>query len=146
MVRPDGVYRACAWDAWQRRQEQPDRSGFHDRAPSAAEERQASGLVVRSAARRDLQPHEPAELRATERERLQSDTEWRRHGQPDGRKDYDARGHGASDPVCRETDFLIPEEPMPITGIHHITLCASGAQEDVDFITKVMGLRLIKQT
>jgi len=35
---------------------------------------------------------------------------------------------------------------MPITGIHHITLCASGAQEDVDFITKVMGQRLIKQT
>src|SRR5258706_11550166 len=35
---------------------------------------------------------------------------------------------------------------MPITGIHHITLCARGAQEDVDFITKVMGQRLIKQT
>ena len=35
---------------------------------------------------------------------------------------------------------------MPITGIHHITLCASGAQEDVDFLTNVFGLRLIKQT
>src|SRR5882672_10874872 len=35
---------------------------------------------------------------------------------------------------------------MPITGIHHITLCATGAQEDIDFITKVMGQRLIKQT
>ena len=35
---------------------------------------------------------------------------------------------------------------MPITGIHHITLCAGGAQEDVDFITKVLGKRLIKQT
>ena len=33
-----------------------------------------------------------------------------------------------------------------IKGLHHITLCASGAQEDVDFITKVMGQRLIKQT
>ena len=33
---------------------------------------------------------------------------------------------------------------MPITGIHHITLCARGAQEDVDFITTVMGQRLIK--
>lgn len=33
-----------------------------------------------------------------------------------------------------------------IVGIHHITLCASGAQEDVDFCTKVMGQRLIKQT
>jgi glyoxalase family protein len=33
-----------------------------------------------------------------------------------------------------------------VKGLHHITLCASGAQEDVDFITKVMGQRLIKQT
>src|SRR5438046_258412 len=33
-----------------------------------------------------------------------------------------------------------------IYGLHHITLCASGAQEDVDFITQVLGLRLIKQT
>ena len=35
---------------------------------------------------------------------------------------------------------------MPITGIHHITLCANAAQEDVDFLTTVLGLRLIKQT
>jgi glyoxalase family protein len=34
----------------------------------------------------------------------------------------------------------------PVTGIHHITLCADRAQEDVDFCTKVMGQRLIKQT
>src|ERR1700737_5365435 len=33
-----------------------------------------------------------------------------------------------------------------VTGIHHITLCAAGAQEDVDVITQAMGLRLIKQT
>jgi glyoxalase family protein len=33
-----------------------------------------------------------------------------------------------------------------IKGIHHITLCAAGAQEDVDFCTKVLGQRLIKQT
>ena len=33
-----------------------------------------------------------------------------------------------------------------IKGIHHITVCASGAQEDVDFFTKVVGQRLIKQT
>ena len=33
-----------------------------------------------------------------------------------------------------------------IYGLHHITVCASGAQEDVDFITQVLGLRLIKQT
>src|ERR1700737_3209456 len=32
------------------------------------------------------------------------------------------------------------------TGIHHITVCASGAQEDVDFQTTVFGQRLIKQT
>jgi glyoxalase family protein len=34
----------------------------------------------------------------------------------------------------------------PVTGLHHITACASGAQEDVDFFTQVVGQRLIKQT
>ena len=33
-----------------------------------------------------------------------------------------------------------------VKGIHHITVCASGAQEDVDFLTQVFGQRLIKQT
>jgi glyoxalase family protein len=33
-----------------------------------------------------------------------------------------------------------------VTGIHHITLCASQAQEDIDFFTKVAGQRMIKQT
>jgi len=34
----------------------------------------------------------------------------------------------------------------PVTGLHHITLCAGGAQEDIDFMTQVVGQRLIKQT
>jgi glyoxalase family protein len=33
-----------------------------------------------------------------------------------------------------------------VRGIHHITVCAAGAQEDVDFQTRVFGQRLIKQT
>jgi len=33
-----------------------------------------------------------------------------------------------------------------VTGIHHITVCAAGAQEDIDFLTQVAGQRLIKQT
>ncbi len=33
-----------------------------------------------------------------------------------------------------------------ITGIHHVTAGASGAQEDVDFFTRIVGQRLIKQT
>lgn len=33
-----------------------------------------------------------------------------------------------------------------VTGIHHITVCAGGAQEDIDFMTQVMGQRMIKQT
>jgi glyoxalase family protein len=33
-----------------------------------------------------------------------------------------------------------------VKGIHHITVCASGAQEDVDFFTRIVGQRLIKQT
>jgi len=34
----------------------------------------------------------------------------------------------------------------PATGYHHITACAGGAQEDVDFFTRVVGQRLVKQT
>jgi len=34
----------------------------------------------------------------------------------------------------------------PVIGFHHITLCAGGAQEDIDFLTQVLGQRLIKQT
>lgn len=34
----------------------------------------------------------------------------------------------------------------PATGYHHITACAGGAQEDVDFFTCVVGQRLVKQT
>jgi glyoxalase family protein len=34
----------------------------------------------------------------------------------------------------------------PLNGYHHITACAGGAQEDVDFFTKVVGLRMAKQT
>jgi glyoxalase family protein len=34
----------------------------------------------------------------------------------------------------------------PITGLHHVTSGAAGAQEDIDFQTGVVGLRMIKQT
>jgi glyoxalase family protein len=34
----------------------------------------------------------------------------------------------------------------PVDGIHHITVCAGGAQEDIDFMINVAGQRLIKQT
>src|SRR5215475_5439918 len=34
----------------------------------------------------------------------------------------------------------------PLTGYHHITACAGGAQEDVNFFTNVLGLRMAKQT
>jgi glyoxalase family protein len=34
----------------------------------------------------------------------------------------------------------------PLTGYHHITACAGGAQEDVEFFTKAVGLRMAKQT
>ena len=33
-----------------------------------------------------------------------------------------------------------------VTGIHHVTVCVGGAQEDIDFNTQVLGLRMIKQT
>jgi len=34
----------------------------------------------------------------------------------------------------------------PLTGYHHITACVGGAQEDVNFFTQVVGLRMAKQT
>ena len=34
----------------------------------------------------------------------------------------------------------------PLTGYHHITACAGGAQEDVEFFTNAVGLRMAKQT
>lgn len=34
----------------------------------------------------------------------------------------------------------------PLTGYHHITACAGGAQEDVNFFTQALGLRMAKQT
>lgn len=34
----------------------------------------------------------------------------------------------------------------PLTGYHHITACVGGAQQDVDFFTQTVGLRMAKQT
>jgi glyoxalase family protein len=34
----------------------------------------------------------------------------------------------------------------PLTGYHHITACAGGAQDDVNFFTQALGLRMAKQT
>ncbi|WP_207482008.1 ring-cleaving dioxygenase [Arenibaculum pallidiluteum] len=33
-----------------------------------------------------------------------------------------------------------------VTGFHHVTACVAGAQEDIDFLTQVVGQRMIKQT
>lgn len=33
-----------------------------------------------------------------------------------------------------------------VRGVHHITLCPGRAQEDIDFFTRVLGQRLVKQT
>jgi glyoxalase family protein len=33
-----------------------------------------------------------------------------------------------------------------IQNVHHITLCPGGAQQDIDFFTRVLGQRLVKQT
>jgi len=33
-----------------------------------------------------------------------------------------------------------------VKGLHHMTVCVGGAQEDIDFQTKVFGQRMIKQT
>ena len=33
-----------------------------------------------------------------------------------------------------------------ITGLHHVTATVDGAQEDLEFVTGLLGLRLVKQT
>jgi glyoxalase family protein len=33
-----------------------------------------------------------------------------------------------------------------IRGLHHVTAIASGAQANIDFYTRVLGLRLVKRT
>ena len=33
-----------------------------------------------------------------------------------------------------------------VQGVHHITLCPGGAQQDIDFFTQILGQRLVKQT
>lgn len=38
------------------------------------------------------------------------------------------------------------EEHKIVTGIHHVTSCVGTAQEDIDFLTQVIGQRMIKQT
>jgi glyoxalase family protein len=39
------------------------------------------------------------------------------------------------------------EDAMPrVAGSHHITMSVGGAQEDVDFHVKALGLRFIKRT
>ena len=35
---------------------------------------------------------------------------------------------------------------MSVLGLHHITLVCADAQRTVDFYTRVLGLRLVKQT
>lgn len=33
-----------------------------------------------------------------------------------------------------------------IVGLHHVTACVDGAQEDIDFYTKIVGQKMVKQT
>jgi glyoxalase family protein len=34
----------------------------------------------------------------------------------------------------------------PILSLHHVTATVGGAQDDLDFYTKLLGLRLVKKT
>jgi len=38
------------------------------------------------------------------------------------------------------------DEHKIVKGIHHVTSCVGAAQEDIDFLTQVIGQRMIKQT
>ena len=51
-------------------------------------------------------------------------------------------------PDCCSLYFLLQRSNFMdlIRGLHHLTACVGAAQEDVDFYTKIIGLRLVKQT
>src|SRR5579871_3273898 len=36
--------------------------------------------------------------------------------------------------------------PSPIVGLHHVTAIASDPQRNLDFYTRVLGLRMVKRT
>src|ERR1700683_5156715 len=38
------------------------------------------------------------------------------------------------------------KRPEPIVGLHHVTAIASKPQQNLDFYTEVLGLRLVKRT
>ena len=40
----------------------------------------------------------------------------------------------------------MPMDKNYVSGIHHVTSCVAAAQEDIDFFTKIIGQRMIKQT
>ncbi len=69
------------------------------------------------------------------------------------------RGSGVRVPSGPPLTFITPEECPPFTtvvllvnldikphGLHHVTAIASDPQKNVDFYTKTLGLRLVKQT
>lgn len=40
----------------------------------------------------------------------------------------------------------MPVDKDYVSGLHHVTSCAAGAQEDIDFFATIIGQRMIKQT
>lgn len=46
----------------------------------------------------------------------------------------------------KQRRFTMSGTPKVVKGIHHVTSCVGGAQEDIDFLTNVIGQRMIKQT
>jgi glyoxalase family protein len=54
----------------------------------------------------------------------------------------------ASASTCVDVDVGARGEAMSalVKGTHHITYCPARAQEDIDFLTGVLGQRLVKQT
>jgi glyoxalase family protein len=57
-----------------------------------------------------------------------------------------ASSKGLLDPTLRSSIGRFNVEAMKLLGIHHITAIASDPQRNVDFYTKLLGLRLVKRT
>jgi catechol 2,3-dioxygenase-like lactoylglutathione lyase family enzyme len=56
----------------------------------------------------------------------------------------DCRHAGPSHGKNQERSMI--DDHSHIRGLHHVTAIASGAQANVDFYTRVLGLRLVKRT
>jgi glyoxalase family protein len=62
-------------------------------------------------------------------------------------RDDEAIPEGALERGAELTEGQLGDDRLDLlTGFHHLTACVGAAQEDIDFFTRVVGQRMVKQT